>query len=249
MSNNIDKLGASTMISLKHLQHLHPNPVKLIVPHAMGKTVWQPPSAAELNLNHPKTEEDRTVMSILKGRGYVTLPRHHVNAVSLTWDPSVGRYMWSDEIVTPITRFIGRSSLWESMFGVPAGFVTDRFTRPFQYRLISFTSNFIRRHGVRPYLDMDWLTNVVVPRINQYDPVDYVKYCEEHLQYSPTPVPAWKSKTANRWGSDALIFGMPEIFWTPPLRIEDTKYAIDDTCKWILAQMFPVKSTMKKRII
>ena len=94
---------------------------------------------------------------------------------------------------------------------------------------------------------MDWLTNISVPRINQYDPVDYLGYCEKYLQYNPLRRSQWELDMA-RYGlldTAGLSYDLRTMFKA----FKDNLYPIDDTCKWILAQMFPVKHITKKRII
>lgn len=250
MSNNTNKPSDSTMISLKHLQHLYPNPVTMITPQALGKTSSvQRQTDIEIMMQKMATTpglEPRAEMRSIYGRNgfaFQTDPSYHLKGASLRWSPIHDRYMWDDVSIIPVSRVMGRSRLWEAMFGEPTGFVTDRFTRPFESRLIGFTENYLRRHNVKSYWGMDWLTNISVPRINQYDPVDYASYCEKHLKYKPTR----KSK----WESDLETFGMDPMWWTASLRdvFMEQSYAIDSHCKWILSQMFPVKPIMNKRII
>lgn len=254
MSNNTDKPSDSTLISLKHLQHLYPNPVTMITPQSMGKSDFLCRRNIEVEIamqrmaQVPGLEPRSKTCSIYGRDGFAfrTDPSYHLKSASLRWSPIHDRYMWDGVNITPVSRVMGRTRLWEAMFGEPTGFVTDRFTRPFESRLIGFTKNYIRRHNVKPYWAMDWLTNISVPRINQYDPVDYVEYCKIHLRYNPIRIPQWVGDS-HRYG----IIDMDPIWWTYSIRdpFEKKLYEIDDTCKWILAQMFPVKPITKKRII
>lgn len=255
MSNNTDKPSDSTLISLKHLQHLYPNPVTTITPQSMGKSDFLCRRNIEVEIAMRKMAqvpglEPRSKTCSIYGRdgfAFRTDPSYHLKGASLRWSPIHDRYMLDDVNIIPVSRVMGRTPLWEAMFGEPTGFVSDRFTRPFESRLIGFENNYIRRHNVKSYWMMDWRTNISVPRINQYDPVDYVGYCEKHLQYKPLRRPQWEL--------DMERYGLRD-----PVRIyydiraaanafRDNLYPIDDTCKWILAQMFPVKHITKKRII
>jgi hypothetical protein len=252
MSNNTNKPSDSTMISLKHLQHLYPDHISMILPYAAGKTESVKRREAEVEImmqkmrNAPGLEPRTEVRSIYgrNGFSFQTDPSYHLKAASLRWSPIHDRYMWDHANIIPVSRVMGRSRLWEAMFGEPTGFVTDRFTRPFESRLIGFTKHYIHRHNVKSYWAMDWLTNISVPRINQYDPVNYVEYCEKHLKYDPIRKPEWMDISN-------LYSVVNPVWWMTSIRdsFKDNLYPIDDVCKWHLAQMFPVKPITKKRII
>lgn len=255
MSNNTDKPSDSTLISLKHLQHLYPNPVTMITPQSMGKSDFLRRRNTEVEIamqkmaSTPGLESRAKMCSIYGPDGFAfrTDPSYHLKSASLRWSPIHDRYMWDHANITPVSRVMGRSTLWEAMFGEPTSFVTDRFTRPFEPRLFGFENNYIRRHNVKSYWAMDWLTNISVPRINQYDPVDYLGYCEKYLQYNPLRRSQWELDMERYGLSDMTeiyynIRGMANAF-------RDILYPIDNNCKWILAQMFPVKHITKKRII
>lgn len=214
----INKPSDSTMISLKHLEHLFPKPTEMTLPQGLGKTPW----ITRLQGMKPEPRWDPTTQSYLLNDDYLSY-----------W--SVGNYVASRMAPT---------LLWSSMFGKPGHDVWNRFIRTFHNWTPQYLKLRNRYTKIASYWDMDWLTNVRNPRINQFDPVNYVEYCEKHLNYDAVRKPEWMDISN-------LYSVIDPVWWTTSIRdpFKDNLYPIDDVCKWHLAQMFPVKPITKKRII
>lgn len=229
----------SFMMSLKHL---FPKPVNVIAPQGLGKTGSLRLSLEDIEESRKRIERDYRIVNapafeIVKGRPWLTHEGFRNDCIR--WDGLSGEYKWVHPFATPVTRHIGRSWLWEAMFGTPRGNIWDRFVRTWSPVFIRMGR---RLRPIESYWSMDWLLNVMVPRINQYDPVDYVKYCEDHLKYNPIAKSKWQR------GLEEL--GVYPTWWTAAIRdmSKDGLYGIDANCKAILAEMLPVKYQAPKRI-
>lgn len=179
----------------------------------------------------------------IKGyEGYITSEQWRTpNTSYIRYNPLTGGYEWANSHVKPIPHYPHPTDLWQAMFGKPSHDVWNRFARAFHYWAPEFIKLGRRLNTIHSYWVMDWLTNVFTPRINQYDPVNYVKYCKDHLNYDITPNTLWR-RNLNMWPSSvyAAIFNNG---------VTGRRFAIDDVCKQTLAQMFPVKFLVNKRII
>jgi len=228
---NTNKANDSVMTSLKHLQNLSPT----------GPRQAEVESALRKMANTPGLEPRSDAMKGYScGRDFY----HHNASASARWNAEKGGYELTSSFNTPIVQHPNRTFLWEALFGAPQWHVWNRFVRPFYYLAPEFVKLGRRLNTIKSYLAFDWLTNVVVPRINQYDPINYIEYCEKHLGHDPIEKPKWRDVVNT--------FGMDPRWWAPcslPDPFKGNPYAIDDRCRLRLAQMFPVKPVMNKRII
>lgn len=227
---NTNKANDSVMTSLKHLQDLSPTgPRQAEVESALRKMASTPGL-------EPRSEG-------MKGYSCGRAFYHHEASASLRWNPEKGSYELTPPYGTPIASHPNRTLLWEVMFGEPQGIVWNRFARPFYYLAPEFVKLGRRLNTIKSYLAFDWLTNVVVPRMNQYDPVNYIAYCDKHLRYTAVRKFGWES--------DFVKFDMDPLWWATSIvdPFKNDPYKIDNACKQRLAQMFPVKPITKKRII
>jgi hypothetical protein len=183
----------------------------------------------------------------LTTRPWIVKPFNRAEAVSIRWNEEKNNYELAPSFCTPVAWHPNRTALWELMFGEPQGHVWNRFVRSFYYIMPDAVKLGRQLRTVKSYLAFDWLTNVALPRFNQYDPIDYVKYCKDCLKYDPVRKSFWVDDVG------CYGFGDMDPSWWAYNSLRDTfndnLYPIDDVCKWHLAQMFPVKPITKKRII
>lgn len=132
-----------------------------------------------------------------------------------------------------------RKDLHKKMFGCSRD-VWDRFARAFHSWAPEYLHLKTRIKPIESYWSRDWLTNVVAPRVNQYDPVDYYKYCER-LRYSPDPFRSWAKRgfytgprLVTTWSASGVSLYDP--------------FPIDDRAKEMLAQLIPATYHAAKRI-
>lgn len=227
MSNKPDyhTLSDSAMISTKHLDNLPAWQGKRTIPHGMNKS-------------------GQFLDSIKGYEGYITSEQWRTSSTPyIRYNPLTGGYEWVNPHVKPIPHYPHPTDLWQAMFGKPRHDVWNRFARAFHYWAPEFIKLGRRLNTIHSYWVMDWLTNVFTPRINQYDPVNYIEYCEKHLQYTALHKFGWES--------DFAKFNMDPLWWSSSIvdPFKNDPYKIDDTCKQTLAQMFPVKFLVNKRII
>ncbi|QXO10247.1 hypothetical protein pEaSNUABM37_00288 [Erwinia phage pEa_SNUABM_37] len=231
------------------LKHLFPKPVSVITPRGLGKTGSLQLSLEDIEESRKRIERDYRIVNapsfeVIKGRPW--LAHEGFRNDCIRWNGLSGEYEWVHPFAMPVTRHIGRSWLWETMFGTPRGNIWDRFVRTWSPVFIRMGR---RLRPIESYWSMDWLLNVMVPRINQYDPVDYVKYCEDHLKYNPIRKSKWEEEFG-MYKSHSAFYDTIPMWWTTSIRdpFKNDPYGIDANCKAILAEMFPVKYQAPKRI-
>ena len=132
-----------------------------------------------------------------------------------------------------------RKNLRKTMFGADLN-VWDRFTRVFHSWTPEYLDLKARIKPIESYWARDWLCNVCFPRVNQYDPVDYYKYCE-HLQYD-----VQQSRIRRKYEfytGPRLVSG-----WIPNGASLYNPFPIDDHAKEMLTQLIPAPHQSPKRI-
>lgn len=132
-----------------------------------------------------------------------------------------------------------RKNLHKKMFGSDRD-VWDRFTREFHSWTPEYVHLKARIKPIESYWARDWLTNVCCPRVNQYDPVDYYKYCE-HLQYD-----VQQSRARRKYE----FYTGPRLVsaWSPSGIPRYNPFPIDNYAKEMLAQLIPAPYQSPKRI-
>lgn len=230
-----NKSSNSAMLSTKHL--VRPE-YDLLSPRSPGKTKTLRQILADMTTT---TTVDFNRDDIVRLR---TNPSYVIKSTPMRRGDAKEDYAFSPFFGTSITRHSQRTPLWEAMFGQPKSTTWNRFVTPFLHDIEPALVKLGRGlNSIKSYMVLDWLTNLLVPRDNQYDPVDYFHYCEEHLQYSPAPV------IVRRDDFDSLRMHPLWLDTAPLTPFKHNLYPIDDNCKAMLEAMFVVKPVVKKRII
>lgn len=138
---------------------------------------------------------------------------------------------------TPAYRHVGMRELYNRMYPV----VSEHHLMAWSERYINggFYRTSLERQtkSMKSHLDHDWVTNFHHAQVHLYEPIDYVTYCKNYLTYDPIP----KEVELNWWGTYTYIFDAGALQ-------KPTRYAVDDHCKALLAEMLPVPTFTTKRI-